>query len=83
MRAALRRVAETVTVGLFLLRGEAKWRLRMEFTTAQDWKEFLENPTCGGVEADRRQIDEALARPDGSVIVTEDNLAAAYQRLDA
>ena len=55
----------------------------MEFRSEPDWREFVERPTCGGIEADPRQLDEALARPDGCVVVTEDNLAAVYERPDA
>ena len=81
MRGALLRVAETVADGLFSLRDEAKWHLRMEFTLEQDWREFLEHPTFGGIGADPRQLAEAPSRPDGCVIVTEDNLATVYERL--
>ena len=83
MRGALHRVAETVETGLFMFRDEAKWRFQTEFTSEEDWKEFAEKPTCGGIAADSRQLDEALARPDGCVILTEDNLASIYERLDA
>ena len=82
MRGSLRRVAEMVAAGLFRLRDEAKWLFEMEFRTEADWKEFAEKPTCGGIVADPRQLDEALARPDACVIVTQDNLAAVYERLD-
>jgi hypothetical protein len=83
MRGALRRVAETVADGLFALRDQAKWRFEMEFTSEPDWREFIEKPTFGGVQADLRPIADALARPDGSVILTEDNLGEIYERLGA
>jgi len=83
MRESLRRVAEMVASDHFSLGDEAKWRFQMEYTSEEDWKEFAEKPTCGGIEADPRQLAEALARPDGRVILTEDNLASVYERLDA
>lgn len=83
MRAALRRVAEAVAAGLFSPRAEANWLLEMVFPSEQDWQEFADKPTCGGIEADPRQLEEALARPDGCIIVTDDNVAAVYVRLDA
>jgi hypothetical protein len=83
MRASLQRVAEAVGAGLFSLREETTWQFRMEYTSAEDWKEFAERPTCGGINADMRRLDEALARPDGRVLLTEDDLAAVYVRLEA
>jgi hypothetical protein len=66
-----------------MFRDEAKWRFQTEFTSEEDWKEFAEKPTCGGIEADPRQLDEALAGRDSRIVVTEDNLASIYERLDA
>ena len=81
MRESLLRVDEAVAAGLFSLRDEAKWRFQMEYSTEEDWKEFAEKPTCGGIEADPRQLDEAFVRSDGWVILTEDDLASVYERL--
>ncbi len=81
MRGALRRVDEMVADGFLSVRGEAKWRFQTEYSAVEDWREFVERPTCGGLEADTRLIDAALARPDGRVTVTEDNLAVVYERL--
>ena len=82
MRAALRRVAEMVAAGRFSLCDEVSWRFQMEHWSEEDWNEFAEKPDCGGVEADPRQLDEALAHTEGCVILTEYNLASVYQRLD-
>jgi hypothetical protein len=83
MRESLRRIDEMVAAGLFSLRDKANWRFRMEYSSEEDWKEFTEKPTCGGIEADPQQLDEAFAHPDGWVITTEDDLASVYERLDA
>ena len=83
MRQALRRVDEMVAAGLFALRDGAEWRFQTEYPSEEDWKEFAEKPTCGGIEADPQQLDEAFARPHSCVILTEDNLASVYERLDA
>ena len=80
MRASLCRLAEVVEAGLFALRAESHWRFEMEFPTAEDWREFAEKPSCGGIDADARQLAAVLAQPDGAVIVSDDELAAVYER---
>lgn len=82
MREALRRVDEMVAAGLFSFRDRAEWRFQTEYPSEEDWKDFAEKPTCGGIEADPQQLDEAFALPDGCVILTEDNLASVYERLE-
>ena len=42
--------------------------------------EFVEKPTCGGIDADRKQLDGALSRTDGSVVTIEENYALVYER---
>ena len=81
MREALRTLAELTTAGLFSLRSQALWRVEIQFRESADWAEFLDKPTCGGVEADEELLDTALSRPDGCIILTEENLAAVYERL--
>ena len=81
MREALRTVAELVTAGLFSLRNKAVWRFELQFQSPTDWTEFVDKPTCGGVEAEQELLDTALSRPDGRIILTEENLAFVYERL--
>jgi hypothetical protein len=83
MRESLRRIAEMVAAGLFSLRDEAQWIFQMEYEFAKDWKEFTEKPNCGGIEADLQQLAAAFERADGCVVLTEEDLAAVYERLDA
>jgi len=79
MRQALRTVAELTRAGLFSLRNEAVWRFELQFQSPADWTEFVDKPSCGGVEADQELLDAALSRPDGCVILTEEDLALVYE----
>ena len=80
MKQALRALAELTAAGLFSLRGNAAWEFQNQFWSPPDWREFIERPACGGVEADQGVLEAALARPDGYVLLTEENLAAVYER---
>ena len=82
MRESLRTVAELATAGLFSLRHEAAWQFEIHFPSPADWKEFLDKPTCGGVEADSELLDAALSQPDGSIVLTEENLTLVHERLE-
>lgn len=80
MKAALRTVAELVAAGLFSLRHEALWQFEIQFLSQAAWAEFGNKPTCGGIESDPESLDAALSRPDGRIILTEENLALVYTR---
>ena len=81
MKASLRTVTEDVAAGLFSMRNELKWQFEMQYPTPADWREFLDRPSNGGIEADPELIEDALGRPDGYVYSVEDDLAQAYERL--
>ena len=81
MRQALRTVAELARAGLFSLRNEAMWQFEVQFQSPADWTEFVDKPSCGGVEADQELLDAALLRPDGCIILTEEDMASVYERL--
>jgi len=80
MKASLRTLAELVESGLFSLLDEVKWQFEMQYHSLEDWQEFLDRPTCGGAEVDRKLLDAAFARQDGYIISTEDDLALMYER---
>jgi hypothetical protein len=80
MKEALRTLAELTAAGLFSLRGNAAWEFQYQFHSPADWREFIEKPTCGGVEVDRGRLETALGRPDGYVLLTEKDLASVYER---
>ena len=81
MKASLRELEKFVTNGSFALRSEVHWQFEMRYPTVADWKEFLERPSHGGVEADQEMLDAALTHADGYVFSTEDDLAQSYERL--
>ena len=80
MRAALRTLEEFAASGMMSPTGRAVWHFEMQFRSVADWREFVEKPTCGGIDADRKQLDGALSRTDGSVVTIEENYALVYER---
>ena len=80
MREALRSVSALAAAGLFSLRHEAVWQFELEYETPEDWADFTDKPTCGGIEADPELLDAALSQPDGRIILTEENLTRVYER---
>ena len=80
MTQALQSVDDAVRAGLFAPRDEVVWRFEIRFPSPEDWAEFVDKPTCGGIEADQAQLDAALARQDGCIVLTEDDLASVYTR---
>ncbi|NIM01194.1 MAG: hypothetical protein GTN89_10195 [Acidobacteria bacterium] len=81
MRSSLREVKQAVADGLFALKREIHWQLEMRYRTRDEWDEFLERPSHGGIEADEEAIHAALARPRDSVLTIEDDSARLYERL--
>ena len=81
MRAALSTTSELAASGLFSLRHEAVWRFEMQYSSPPDWMEFVNKPTCGGVDVDQKLLDAALSQPGGRIILTEENFALVYERL--
>ena len=71
---------ELAAAGLFSLRHEALWQFEIQFLSHAAWAEFGNKPTCGGIESDPELLDAALSRPDGRIILTEENLALVYTR---
>ena len=71
----------TGTEVTFWLRDDALWQFEMRFPSGEDWTEFLEKPSCGGVDADRELLEEAFSRPGGCIVLTEENVARVYERL--
>jgi hypothetical protein len=80
MRSALRTLEEFAAAGMLSLAGRAVWHFEVQFPSVADWKEFVEKPTCGGIDADRKQLDVALSRTDGRVVIIEENFALVYAR---
>jgi len=67
--------------GLFRVLDRAPWLFEMRYTTPEAWSEFVDKPTCGGVRADDRLLEEALSLSGGYIVLTEKNLALAFERL--
>ena len=82
MLSSLRSLGGLTSGGLYSLRREAKWRLEMHYSSAEDWSEFVERPSNGGIEADDSLLESAFERPDGWVVTTEQDLAMVYGRGD-
>ena len=82
MRSSLREVERAVERGLFALLRETRWQLEMRYRARDEWNEFLERPSHGGIEADETSIHEALEAPNESVLTTEDDYARLYGRLE-
>ena len=81
MRASLRTVADLTAAGLFVLRGESTCAYEFHFPGIEEWQEFVEKPNPIAIEADPALLKEALARPDGLIVVTEENIGRLYKRL--
>jgi len=80
MKASLRRVAGLAEEGLFALRHEVLWEFEMIHTAPDDWAEFVNKPTFGRIEADQELLDAAMSRPDGNIILTEEDLLFVYEK---
>jgi hypothetical protein len=79
MKQSLLEVAGSVAAGWFSPRDELKWQFEMRYPTPEDWQEFLDRPSNGGVEADQKLLETALERTDGYVCSVEDDLAQLYK----
>ena len=73
--------ASIAASGMLSLVDRAVWQFEMQFPSAADWKDFVEKPTCGGIESDQEQLDAALSQTDGSIVIVEENFALVYERL--
>ena len=82
MKASLATLARSVASGLFSLRNKAVWQFEMHYSSSPDWMEFVNKPTCGGIEADRDLLDAALSQPGGRIATIEETFAVVYERLD-
>ena len=81
MRASLRTVADLTAAGLFALRGESTCAYEFHFPGSEEWQEFVEKPNPIAIEAEPALLEQALARPDGRIVVTEENIGRLYARL--
>ena len=81
MRASWRTVADLTAAGLFALRGESTCAYEFHFPGSKEWQEFVEKPNPIAIEAKSALLKEALACPDGLIVVTEENLGRLYERL--
>jgi len=61
-----------------------EFELEFSLDAPEDWRDFVNRPRAGGLDADPAQLahaEEALSRREAIMIATEGQRAAAFQRI--
>ncbi len=84
LRLTLLELDRLVEAGRLVRTHREKLEMEFRFDALEDWREFVNRPHAGHVDADIAQLDDAeaaLVRGESAIIATESQIVIALSRI--